>query len=80
MRDRGADDDELTVRDASDELLVSMATVYSWIGQGRIPVRRTEGGRFRISRDDLDQIKVVVVPFKEWLAESATRILEVSAR
>ena len=44
--------DELTPRQAADELGVTVRTVQRWIAGGRLPARRV-GGRVRVSRSSL---------------------------
>ena len=44
--------EELTPRQAADELSVTVRTVQRWIASGRLPARRV-GGRVRVSRSSL---------------------------
>ena len=47
--------DELTPRQAADELGVTVRTVQRWISAGRLPARRV-GGRVRVSRSSLASV------------------------
>ena len=47
--------DELTPRQAADELGVTVRTVQRWIADGRLPARRV-GGRVRLSRSSLSAV------------------------
>jgi acetyl-CoA/propionyl-CoA carboxylase biotin carboxyl carrier protein len=47
--------DELTPRQAADELGVTVRTVQRWIASGRLPARRV-GGRVRLSRSSLARV------------------------
>jgi excisionase family DNA binding protein len=47
--------DELTPRQAADELGVTVRTVQRWISAGRLPARRV-GGRVRLSRSSLGSV------------------------
>jgi excisionase family DNA binding protein len=47
----------LSLPEAAAELAVSQSTIRRWIKTGDLPARKVGlgGGRFRISRDDLDR-------------------------
>jgi len=46
-------EETLTVREAAKMADVHFMTIYRWIYEGILPVRKTRTGRYRIRPDDL---------------------------